>query len=279
MRVDHKRWRAICGTPVQAIWDHKKPQGWQGAREGQNLPQKWPKFFFGELQRPLYWSKTPETDPNRSHHLPLIDFNQYFKTSRYFWNCFKISDRLAETEVLGLCFPLEGSSGHMWLRIVSEVTSLWHNFVNSKLLLKVVSPINSSWHDKRFTELRILLVPWLHIVNTIIKWVLACKLSNSICVIILVLCCRHHLLFVTRLHKSYLGWCRVSAEGPPRDTKKKKGGVESPQRIHPIQLLQKEHGTSHSQTCRGGWPGDWQQIVEIYYTKTRLCRRTWSRKS
>ena len=60
----------------------------------------------------------------------------------------------------------------------------------------------------------ILLVPWLHIVKTVYKRIFACKLTNNICVIILVRCRRPHLLFATRLHTSYLGWCRESAEGP-----------------------------------------------------------------
>ena len=62
--------------------------------------------------------------------------------------------------------------------------------------------------------LAILLVPWLHIVKTVYKRIFACKLTNNICVIILVRCRGPHLLFATRLHTSYLGWCRESAEGP-----------------------------------------------------------------
>ena len=54
----------------------------------------------------------------------------------------------------------------------------------------------------------ILLVPWLHIVKTVYKRIFACKLTNNICVIILVRCCGPHLLFATRLHTSCLGWCR-----------------------------------------------------------------------
>ena len=61
---------------------------------------------------------------------------------------------------------------------------------------------------------QILLVPWLHIVKTVYKRIFACKLTNNICVIILVRCRGPHLLFATRLHTSYLGWCRESAEGP-----------------------------------------------------------------
>ena len=40
LRVEHKICSTICGTPVQAIWDHKKltELAW-GVREGQNLPQ------------------------------------------------------------------------------------------------------------------------------------------------------------------------------------------------------------------------------------------------
>ena len=40
VRVEHKICRTICGTPVQAIWDHKDltELAW-GVREGQTLPQ------------------------------------------------------------------------------------------------------------------------------------------------------------------------------------------------------------------------------------------------
>ena len=68
--------------------------------------------------------------------------------------------------------------------------------------------------DIRPLEKEILLVPWLHIVKTVYKRIFACKLTNNICVIILVRCRGPHLLFATRLHTSYLGWCRESAEGP-----------------------------------------------------------------
>ena len=40
----------------------------------------------------------------------------------------------------------------------------------------------------------ILLVPWLHIVKTVYKRIFACKLTNNICVIILVRCCGPHWL-------------------------------------------------------------------------------------
>ena len=51
-------------------------------------------------------------------------------------------------------------------------------------------------------------VTWVHIVKTVYKRIFACKLTNNICVIILVRCCGPHLLFATRLHTSCLGWCR-----------------------------------------------------------------------
>ena len=60
----------------------------------------------------------------------------------------------------------------------------------------------------KFEKRNILLVPWLHIVKTVYKRIFACKLTNNICVIILVRCCGPHLLFATRLHTSCLGWCR-----------------------------------------------------------------------
>ena len=40
MRVEHRICSTICGTPVQAIWDHKDlTELALGVREGQNLPQ------------------------------------------------------------------------------------------------------------------------------------------------------------------------------------------------------------------------------------------------
>ena len=88
-------------------------------------------------------------------------------------------------------------------RILKEQIKSWNSdelFIGMTILLTIIADI--------------LLVPWLHIVKTVYKRIFACKLTNNICVIILVRCRRPHLLFATRLHTSYLGWCRESAEGP-----------------------------------------------------------------
>ena len=45
----------MCGTPVQAIWDHKNLiELTGGVSEGQNLPQgpEWPEFGSEAVERP-----------------------------------------------------------------------------------------------------------------------------------------------------------------------------------------------------------------------------------
>ena len=64
----------MCGTTVQAIWDHENlTELAGGVREGQNLPQN----GFGAVQRPLNWSMTPEMDPKWFPQLPLIDLSPF----------------------------------------------------------------------------------------------------------------------------------------------------------------------------------------------------------
>ena len=73
-----KRCGTMCGTPEQAISGHKKIERvGRGGRGGQYLPQKWPKFGFGALQRPPIGSRTTGLDPKCSPQLPLIDLSQF----------------------------------------------------------------------------------------------------------------------------------------------------------------------------------------------------------
>ena len=54
----------MCGTPVQAIWDHKDlTELAGGVREA--------------VQRPPNWSMTPEMDPKCFLQLPLIDSSPF----------------------------------------------------------------------------------------------------------------------------------------------------------------------------------------------------------
>ena len=54
--------RRLC----KPIWTIQIDPGGRGVREGQNLPQKWPKFGFEALQKTLNGSRTPEMDSNQS---------------------------------------------------------------------------------------------------------------------------------------------------------------------------------------------------------------------
>ena len=82
------------------------------------------------------------------------------------------------------------------------------SFPNDNRLRSLPSPLFYYGQQLATYDNPILLVPWLHIVKTVYKRIFACKLTNNICVIILVRCCGPHLLFATRLHTSCLGWCR-----------------------------------------------------------------------
>ena len=69
----------MCGTPVQAIWDHKdltKLAGGGGQGRSKSAPE-WPEFGFGAVQRPPNWSMTPEMNPKWFPQLPLIDLSPF----------------------------------------------------------------------------------------------------------------------------------------------------------------------------------------------------------
>ena len=68
----------MCGTTVQAIWDHKnltELAGW-GQGRSKSAP-KWPEFGFGAVQRPPNWSMTPKMDPKWFPQLSLIDLSPF----------------------------------------------------------------------------------------------------------------------------------------------------------------------------------------------------------
>ena len=78
MRVDHRICSTICGTPVQAISDHKNlTELTGGVREGQNLPQNGLNLALELSRGPLNWSMTPEMDPKWSAQLPLNDLSPF----------------------------------------------------------------------------------------------------------------------------------------------------------------------------------------------------------
>ena len=78
MRVEHRICSTICGTLVQAIWDHENLTELTGGGQGRSKSApEWPESGFGAVQRPLNGSVTPEMDPKWSPQLPLIDLSPF----------------------------------------------------------------------------------------------------------------------------------------------------------------------------------------------------------
>ena len=100
MQFEHKIYCSMCGTPEQAISDHKIQSVWQGGvREVQNLPQKRPKFGFRFLRSPKSskgswkWTQTNVRGSWRDHlgsmsQGPLTHFEASGGLQYYFWGRF-----------------------------------------------------------------------------------------------------------------------------------------------------------------------------------------------
>ena len=71
VRVEHKICSSMCGTTVQAIWNHKNlTELAGGVREGQNLPQNGLNLAFEPSRGSPNWSMNPEVAPNGSPNCP-----------------------------------------------------------------------------------------------------------------------------------------------------------------------------------------------------------------
>ena len=85
MRVEQRICSTICGTLVQAIWDHENLTELAGGGQGRSKSApEWPEFGFGAVQRPLNWSMTPEMDPKLFPQLPLIDLSPFMTFLKHY---------------------------------------------------------------------------------------------------------------------------------------------------------------------------------------------------